>query len=85
MKSAKVVFLLFTILDVFLILPNFSYSQDSPGLPAPHKEVQKSFKKQNHYSPYAGRNFPTSAYSGDTHVHTAMSMDAGAFGARLKP
>ncbi len=37
------------------------------------------------YSPYAGRNFPTRAYFGDTHTHTSFSMDAGAFGARLAP
>ena len=35
------------------------------------------------YSPYAGRNFPTSVYWGDTHVHTDNSLDAKGFGARL--
>ena len=37
------------------------------------------------YSPYAGRNFPTRPFFGDTHLHTSYSMDAGAFGARLGP
>ena len=37
------------------------------------------------FSPYANRNFPTEVFWGDTHVHTGMSMDAGAFGARLMP
>jgi hypothetical protein len=37
------------------------------------------------YSPYANRNFPTRPLFGDTHLHTAFSMDAGAFGARLGP
>ncbi len=37
------------------------------------------------YSPYAGRDFPTRPYFGDTHLHTSFSMDAGAFGARLGP
>jgi hypothetical protein len=37
------------------------------------------------YSPYAGRNFPTRPFFGDTHLHTGFSMDAGAFGARLGP
>ena len=37
------------------------------------------------YSPYAGRNFPTRPFFGDQHLHTGMSMDAGAFGARLTP
>ena len=35
------------------------------------------------YSPYAGRGFPSRIYWGDTHLHTAMSFDAGAFGNRL--
>ncbi|MEH6569525.1 MAG: DUF3604 domain-containing protein [Halioglobus sp.] len=35
------------------------------------------------YSPYAGRNFASQAYWGDTHLHTDISMDAGAFGNRL--
>ena len=29
--------------------------------------------------------YPTRVYFGDTHLHTALSMDAGAFGARLTP
>ena len=35
------------------------------------------------YSPYAGRDFATDVYWGDTHLHTDISMDAGAFGNRL--
>jgi hypothetical protein len=29
------------------------------------------------FSPYAGREFPTRVYFGDTHLHTAVSVDAG--------
>jgi hypothetical protein len=35
------------------------------------------------YSPYAGRDFSSNVYWGDTHLHTDISMDAGAFGNRL--
>ncbi len=35
------------------------------------------------FSPYANRAFPTRVYFGDTHLHTANSMDAGTFGNRL--
>jgi hypothetical protein len=37
------------------------------------------------YSPYADRAFPTEVYFGDTHVHTALSADAGGGGTRLMP
>lgn len=46
--------------------------------------LEKSFGARP-YSPYAGRNFPTRPFFGDTHLHTALSFDAGAFGARLGP
>jgi hypothetical protein len=51
----------------------------------PAEGLEHAFKPQKHFSPYAGRNFPTQVYWGDTHLHTGMSMDAGAFGARLSP
>ena len=35
------------------------------------------------YSPYANRNFPERPLWGDSHLHTALSMDAGGFGNRL--
>src|SRR5512139_2621129 len=47
--------------------------------------LEKVYPAKPPYSPYAGRNFPTRPLFGDTHLHTAFSMDAGAFGARLTP
>ena len=47
--------------------------------------AEKVFPARPPYSPYAGRNFPTRPFFGDTHLHTSFSMDAGAFGARLGP
>src|SRR5688500_16272632 len=41
--------------------------------------------KKRPYSPYAGRDFPTRPFFGDTHLHTSFSMDAGAFGCRINP
>lgn len=46
---------------------------------------EKVYAAKPLYSPYAGRNFPTRPFFGDTHLHTAASFDAGAFGARLTP
>jgi hypothetical protein len=47
--------------------------------------AKRGHSSKPNYSPYAGRNFPTRPLFGDTHLHTAYSMDAGAFGARLGP
>ena len=49
------------------------------------EKAKLGFTTKPAYSPYVGRNFPTRPYFGDTHLHTAFSMDAGAFGARLNP
>ncbi len=42
----------------------------------PSKEAVGQINQQE-YSPYAGREFPTNVYWGDTHLHTAISVDAG--------
>ena len=47
------------------------------------KTAERVFPSKPIYSPYAGRKFPTRPLFGDTHLHTAASFDAGAFGARL--
>jgi hypothetical protein len=47
--------------------------------------AEKLFPVKRGYSPYAGRNFPTRPFFGDTHLHTSFSFDAGAFGCRLGP
>ena len=41
--------------------------------------------KEPGYSPYAGRDYPTRVLWGDTHLHTANSLDAAAFGNTLGP
>ncbi len=72
----------FLILATTLVGSTLSFAQE----PIPsHESLEKAFPGQQHYSPYAGRNFPSQVYWGDTHLHTGMSMDAGAFGARLSP
>ncbi len=48
------------------------------------EDAENLFKAPG-YSPYAGRNFPTQVYWGDTHVHTNLSLDARAFGVTLGP
>jgi hypothetical protein len=73
-KSLKVLF------SFLICLPFTLFAQD----PVPTQDALLSaYPKKKNYSPYAGRNFPTQVYWGDTHLHTGASMDAGAFGARL--
>ncbi len=62
-----------------VLLATTAFAQDAinpEGLPGPAARP---------YSPYADRAFPTEVYFGDTHVHTALSADAGGGGTRLLP
>ena len=52
-------------------------------VPPPEPETLSKLYRGTTYSPYAGRGFPSQVFWGDTHLHTDMSMDAGAFGNRL--
>jgi hypothetical protein len=55
------------------------------GLPPPvdaEATLSKAYTGKS-YSPYAGRGFATIPLWGDTHLHTEVSFDAGAFGNRL--
>jgi hypothetical protein len=66
------------------LVASLGWAQDSnpPGL-LPTPEDADNVAREPSYSPYAGRNFPTNVYWGDTHVHTDNSLDAKGFGARL--
>jgi hypothetical protein len=72
----------------FLALPAFAaedeFSEGDIGT-VTKKDLEKVTPTKPPYSPYAGRNFPTRPFFGDTHLHTSFSMDAGAAGARLTP
>ena len=55
------------------------------GLVTDDPESLSAAARTQPYSPYAQRNFPDRPLWGDTHLHTAVSFDAGSFGARLLP
>jgi len=63
-----------------LLLAFAGQAQDLAGI----EESTDNFPPRS-YSPYADRNFPDRPLWGDTHLHTALSFDAGAFGNRLTP
>jgi hypothetical protein len=81
-KTVRSVVVFSACLAVSLIFPATGVANDP--MP-PSESLERAFPKKTTFSPYAGRNFPTQVLWGDTHVHTELSMDAGAFGARLGP
>src|SRR5262245_30781172 len=52
--------------------------------PPSKEDVERTLAKPSD-SPYAGRSYPTRVLWGDTHLHTAISVDAGAAGCKLGP
>ena len=62
-------------------LGSMAFAQEPPPEPA---SLEQAFKEDS-FSPYANRNFPSQVFWGDTHLHTSISMDAGAIGNRLGP
>jgi hypothetical protein len=66
-------------------LPAYAADDTTSDIGTLDKETAERVHQKAPYSPYAGRNFPTRPFFGDTHTHTSFSMDAGAFGARLGP
>jgi len=80
----KITSRLFVASSVIAVLA-FAQEQPDPVGLTPTPEDSASIVKAPGYSPYAGRNFPTRAYWGDTHVHTMNSLDARAFGVTIGP
>ena len=56
-----------------------AYCYFAPAVRADQLPTMEGVKEATtpQFSPYAGRNFPTQVYWGDTHLHTAVSVDAG--------
>jgi len=71
-----------TALAACLLSP--ALAQYSPPGELPQTPLQRE-DPELPYSPYASGTAATRVFWGDTHLHTAYSMDAGAFGARLGP
>ncbi len=71
---------------ICIALPRSAHAEDHHVCGELDKETAAAvYPSKAPYSPYAGRNFPTRPLFGDTHLHTAMSFDAGMFGCRLGP
>ena len=85
MKTSRIyrrVALVAFLMALVFALPVFA---DYVGSVAQDKEAVEAGLRKPGYSPYAGRNFPTKVFWGDTHLHTNNSLDARAFGVTLGP
>ncbi len=67
-----------TLLSLILAAPLAAFAAGNTN-PAPGGSASPP------YSPYADVDYPTDVYFGDTHVHTALSADAGGAGTTLMP
>ena len=65
-----------------LILPGMALASEDGTHNLITKDDAKDFEEKS-YSPYVGRNFPTKPLFGDTHLHTAISLDAFGAGNKL--
>jgi hypothetical protein len=72
-------------LSLFSALPAIAADGPTSDIGTMDQHALERAHQKAPYSPYAGRDFPTRPFFGDTHTHTGYSMDAGAFGARLGP
>ena len=64
-----------------LFIVNSAFAQ-IPAPPNPEETLSPAYTGKS-YSPYAGRQTALMPLWGDSHLHTDISMDAGAFGNRL--
>ena len=74
----------------FLIVGMYSvngYAQvkDAHGHQMTKEIAEQAFPEKGPYSPWVDQNFPQRPLFGDTHLHTAQSFDAVAFGTALGP
>jgi hypothetical protein len=68
-----------TALALFLTQSSLASDLGLAGTITPDSLVKGLYPGKG-YSPYANRDFPTSVYWGETHLHTGLSLDAGLFG-----
>jgi len=66
-----------------MALVSLSSSAVAQEIQAGEGQLDSLYPEGKPYSPYVNRNFPERPLWGDSHLHTALSVDAGGFGNRL--
>jgi len=66
-----------------ITLVALSISSPAQEYQAQEGQLDSLYPEDKPYSPYVNREFPERPLWGDSHLHTALSVDAGGFGNRL--
>jgi len=82
LKTKQYSGVVFTVLMALLVV-QAPVSAEQIGEMYGDAEAMKAAASGPTYSPYAGKGYPRQVFWGDTHLHTTLSVDAGAFGNRL--
>lgn len=90
MRSNHALLITLTVLTLAILLANPGYAQENTtpvgtDIGTLYPDELARLEKPPAYSPYVGKYYPTQVLWGDTHLHTANSIDAAAFGNTLGP
>jgi hypothetical protein len=83
MKKASIKTLL-TLVLATLPLPGLAAETQNSEIGILDDATAKQAWGERSYSPYVGRSYPTRVFWGDTHLHTALSVDSTVFGSTLE-
>jgi hypothetical protein len=83
MKKASIKTLL-TLVLATLPLPGLAAETQNSEIGILDDATAQQAWGEKSYSPYVGRSYPTRVFWGDTHLHTALSVDSTVFGSTLE-
>jgi hypothetical protein len=87
-KGTLLITLVTLILTILAANPGYAQENTTPvgtDIGTLYPDELAPLEKPPGYSPYVGKNYPMRVLWGDTHLHTANSLDAAAFGNTLGP
>ena len=72
-------------ISALLLSTSLALATTASAQVVPSEEAAEGTFPERPFSPYANRATPTMPLWGETHLHTGLSLDAGAFGNTLRP